>query len=95
MYVNSCHSIVFVSFFIKQLALVHLRNKKTIKCISSQSYNLKTIVIMSYLLTATDIKSGKVKEVDMLLPSGYESITEEQFSALFKQIREEMEYLQE
>lgn len=46
-------------------------------------------------LTATEIKSGKVKEVDMLLPSGYEEISKEQFSALFKQINEELEYLNE
>lgn len=46
-------------------------------------------------LTATEIKKGKVKEVDMLLPSGYETISEEDFKALFKQIQEEMEYLQE
>ena len=46
-------------------------------------------------LSATEIKSGKVKEVDMLLPSGYESISQEEFSALFKQIQEELEYLQE
>ncbi len=48
MYVNFCHGFVFVSFFIKQLALVHLRNKKTVRSISAQSYNLKTIVILSY-----------------------------------------------
>jgi hypothetical protein len=46
-------------------------------------------------LTATEIKSGKVKEVDMLLPSGYEELSQEQFSALFKQINEELEYLNE
>ena len=46
-------------------------------------------------LTATEIKKGKVKEVDMLLPSGYETISDEDFKALFKQIQEEMEYLQE
>lgn len=58
-------------------------------------YSMKLGEGREITLTATDIKSGKVKEVDMLLPSGYESVTEEQFSALFKQIREEMEYLQE
>jgi hypothetical protein len=46
-------------------------------------------------LTATEVKKGKVKEVDMLLPSGYETISDEDFKALFKQIQEEMEYLQE
>lgn len=45
-------------------------------------------------LTATEVKKGKVKEVDMLLPSGYETISDEDFKALFKQISEEMEYLQ-
>lgn len=46
-------------------------------------------------LTATEIKEGKVKEVDMLLPDGYETISEEQFKALFTQIQEELKYLQE
>lgn len=46
-------------------------------------------------LTATEVKKGKVKEVDMLLPSGYETLSDEDFKALFKQISEEMEYLQE
>lgn len=46
-------------------------------------------------LTATEVKKGKVKEVDMLLPSGYDTISDEDFKALFKQISEEMEYLQE
>lgn len=46
-------------------------------------------------LTATEIKEGKVKEVDVLLPDGFESITKDQFTALFKQINEEMQYLQE
>ena len=31
----------------------------------------------------------------MLLPSGYETISDEEFKALFKQIQEEMQYLQE
>lgn len=46
-------------------------------------------------LTATEIKKGKVKEVDMLLPNGYEKISEEVRDALFKQISEEMELLNE
>lgn len=46
-------------------------------------------------LTATEIKKGKVKEVDMYLPSGYEEIPNETLEALFKQIAEEMEYLNE
>ena len=46
-------------------------------------------------LTATEIKSGKVKAVDMLLPSGYDNISMEDFSSLMKEISEEMEYLQE
>ena len=46
-------------------------------------------------LTATEVKKGKVKEVDMLLPSGYETISDEEFKALFKQMQEEMQYLQE
>lgn len=46
-------------------------------------------------LTATEIKKGKVKESDMLLPSGYQELTEEEFSALFKQINDELEYLQD
>ncbi len=46
-------------------------------------------------LSATDIKKGKVKEVDMLLPSGYETISQEESSKLFEEIGEEMKYLQE
>lgn len=46
-------------------------------------------------LTATEVKKGKVKEVDMLLPSGYETISDDDFKALFTQIQEEMQYLQE
>ena len=46
-------------------------------------------------ITENEIKKGKVKEVDMLLPSGYDSITNEEFKELFKQIQEELEYLNE
>ena len=46
-------------------------------------------------LTAIEIKKGKVKEVDMLLPSGYEELSEDEFKKLFEQIGEEMKYLQE
>ncbi len=46
-------------------------------------------------LTASEIKKGKVKEVDMLLPSGYESISDEDFTKLFEQIQEELKYMQE
>lgn len=46
-------------------------------------------------LTATEVKKGKVKEVDMLLPSGYENISTEDFTRLFEQIQEELKYLQE
>lgn len=46
-------------------------------------------------ITATEIKKGKVKEVDMLLPAGYDAISKEAFEALFKEINEEMEYLRE
>ena len=46
-------------------------------------------------LTASEIKKGKVKEVDMLLPNGYEKLSEEEMQSLFKQISEEMEYLNE
>lgn len=45
--------------------------------------------------TATEIKKGKVKEVDMLLPSGYEEISDEVATKLFQQIGEELKYLQE
>jgi len=44
-------------------------------------------------LTANEIKKGKVKEVDMLLPSGYEKISTEEFTKLFEQINEELRYL--
>lgn len=46
-------------------------------------------------LTATEIKKGKVKEIDMLLPSGYEEVPDEKIKELFEQIAEEMKYLQE
>ena len=46
-------------------------------------------------LSANEIKKGKVKEVDMLLPSGYEELNEEQAKRLFEQIQEELEYLQD
>lgn len=46
-------------------------------------------------LTATEIKKGKVKEVDMLLPSGYDVISDSDFKALWEQITEAMRYLQE
>lgn len=46
-------------------------------------------------LTATDIKKGKVKDVDMLLPDGFEELPDDQVKALFEQISEEMKYLQE
>ena len=46
-------------------------------------------------LSATEIKKGKVKEVDMLLPAGYESLSDEAFKALWEEINEELKYLQE
>ena len=46
-------------------------------------------------LSAKEIKSGKVKEVDMLLPSGYETISEKEFNKHFEQIQEELKYLNE
>ncbi len=46
-------------------------------------------------LSASEIKSGKVKEVDMLLPSGNETISEKDFTSLFEQIQEELKYLQD
>lgn len=46
-------------------------------------------------LTATEIKKGKVKKADMLLPSGYETLSDDDFQDLMKQISEEMKYLQD
>lgn len=46
-------------------------------------------------LTATEVKKGKVSKVDMLLPDGYDEISNEELEALFKQISEEMEYLRD
>ena len=46
-------------------------------------------------VTASEIKEGKVKEADLLLPSGYEKISEEELKELFRQIGEEMEYLRD
>ena len=46
-------------------------------------------------LSASEIKKGKVKEVDMLLPNGYEKMAKDAMEKLFEQISEEMKYLQE
>ncbi len=46
-------------------------------------------------MTATEVKKGKVAKVDMLLPSGFEEISDEDFKTLIEQIQEEMEYLSE
>lgn len=46
-------------------------------------------------LSAKEIKKGKVKPVDMLLPSGYEKLSKEDAAELFKQISEEMSLLQD
>lgn len=44
--------------------------------------------------TATEIVSGKVKEVDFLLPDGYETLSDEDLKELFEQLQEEIELLQ-
>jgi len=46
-------------------------------------------------VTATEVKSSKVKSAEMLLPAGYEEISTEDFQAMMQQIQEEMEYLQD
>ncbi|MBQ7062173.1 MAG: hypothetical protein IJM88_02650 [Bacteroidales bacterium] len=58
-------------------------------------YNMNMGEGRQLTITASEIKEGKVKEVDMLLPSGYDKISEDDFRALFEQIGEEMKYLQE
>lgn len=44
--------------------------------------------------TATEVVKGKVKEVDFLLPDGYETLSDEDLGTLFQQIQDEMELLQ-
>ena len=44
--------------------------------------------------TATEIVKGKVREVDFLLPDGYETISEEDFQTLTRELNEELELLQ-
>lgn len=46
-------------------------------------------------LTATDVKKGKVSKADLLLPSGFEEISDEDFKTLWAQISEELQYLSE
>ena len=44
--------------------------------------------------TATEIVSGKVKDVDFLIPDGYKSLSDEEMSTLMQEIQEELELLQ-
>ena len=44
--------------------------------------------------TATEIVTGKVKEVDFLLPDGYDTLGEEELKTFFEQLQEEIELLQ-
>lgn len=44
--------------------------------------------------TATEIVKGKVKDVDFLLPYGYETLGEEELSTLMQEIQDEIELLQ-
>ena len=45
--------------------------------------------------TATEIVSGKVKDADFLLPSGYETLSDEDFETLMQEINDELELLQD
>ena len=44
--------------------------------------------------TATEVVKGKVKEVDFLLPDGYETLSDEDLGTLFQQLQDEIELLQ-
>ncbi len=44
--------------------------------------------------TATEVVKGKVKEVDFLLPDGYETLSDEEMEELGEQLKEELELLQ-
>ena len=46
-------------------------------------------------LTATEVKKGKVSKAEMLLPSGFEEISSEDFQKLWGEISEELKYLSE
>lgn len=45
--------------------------------------------------TATEIKSGKVKDVDFLMPDGYKTTTKEEMSTFASELQEVMKYLQD
>lgn len=44
--------------------------------------------------TAIEVVNGKVKDVDFLLPDGYETLSDEDLGTLFQQLQEEIELLQ-
>lgn len=48
---------------------------------------------MSY--TAIEIKKGKVKAVDLLLPAGYKEVTSEEHALIARELREALELLQD
>ncbi|MDY5968872.1 MAG: hypothetical protein SPJ13_02490 [Bacteroidales bacterium] len=45
-------------------------------------------------LTANEVKNGKVKDVDFLLPSGYNRMTEKEFAGFMQEFSETLQYLQ-
>ncbi len=44
--------------------------------------------------TAIEVVNGKVKDVDFLLPDGYETLSDEDLGTLFQQLQDEIELLQ-
>lgn len=45
--------------------------------------------------TATEVKSGKVKEADLLLPAGYKSVTDEELGQFMQELKDAMELLED
>ena len=49
----------------------------------------------AFTVTATEVKKGKVKEVDFLMPEGFNKVTEEEFTTFMEEFSEVLQYLQE
>lgn len=46
-------------------------------------------------LTANEVKKGKVKEVDFLMPDGFNRVTEKEFASFMQEFSEVLKYLQD
>lgn len=45
--------------------------------------------------TATEVKEGKVKEVDLMLPAGYNEMSEEEYAQFMQELKDAMELLED